>query len=48
MPALQIILGFLLFGFYVFICWFISSPHFIEALYKDITGEDCDVRREAS
>lgn len=48
MLAISLILNSLAFAGYVFICWFITSPHFIEAIYRDITGDDCDERRDSS
>lgn len=39
MLALLTIVNFLAFAAYYYVVWFLTSPHFIEAFYEDITGE---------
>lgn len=39
MLALLTIVNCLAFVGYCYVVWFLTSPHFIEAFYEDITGE---------
>lgn len=44
MIILLMVINSLAFAGYCYIVWFLTSPHFIEALYVDITGEKYDRR----
>lgn len=39
MLLLLTVVNSLAFAGYLYVAWFITSPHFIEAFYKNITGE---------
>lgn len=45
MLLLLTVVNSLAFAGYCYIVWFLTSPHFIEALYVDITGEKYDKER---
>lgn len=42
MLALLMIVNSLAFAGYCYMVWFLTSPHFIEAFYRDITGVEYD------